>query len=64
MADSLKGYSGSRRYRGATYDLGVENPSAVVIGVAAVVYDGKPLESNILPIASPGTTVEVTVTMG
>ena len=40
----------------------VENPSAVQKGVAAVVYDGKPLESNRLPIASPGTTVEVTVT--
>ena len=61
---TLKGYTVTRRYRGATYHIRVENPSAVQKGVAAVVYDGKPLESNILPIASPGTTVEVTVTMG
>ena len=58
------GYTVTRRYRGATYHIRVENPSAVQKGVAAVVYDGKPLESNRLPIASPGTTVEVTVTMG
>ena len=61
---TLKGYTVTRRYRGATYHIRVENPSAVQKGVAAVVYDGKPLESNRLPIASPGTTVEVTVTMG
>lgn len=61
---TLKGYTVTRRYRGATYHIRVENPSAVQKGVAAVVYDGKPLESNSLPIASPGTTVEVTVTMG
>lgn len=61
---TLKGYTVTRRYRGATYHIRVENPSAVQKGVAAVVYDGKPLESNILPIASPGTTVEVAVTMG
>ena len=60
---TLKGYTVTRRYRGATYHIRVENPSAVQKGVAAVVYDGKPLESNRLPIASPGTTVEVTVTM-
>ena len=61
---TLKGYTVTRRYRGATYHIRVENPNAVQKGVAAVVYDGKPLESNILPIASPGTTVEVAVTMG
>ena len=61
---TLKGYTVTRRYRGATYHIRVENPSAVQKGVAAVVYDGKPLESNRLPIASPGTTVEVAVTMG
>ena len=61
---TLKGYTVTRRYRGATYHIRVENPNAVQKGVAAVVYDGKPLGSNRLPIASPGTTVEVTVTMG
>ena len=61
---TLKGYTVTRRYRGAVYHIRVENPGAVQKGVASVTYNGKPLAGNVLPIAAPGTTVEVTVTMG
>ena len=61
---TLKGYTVTRRYRGAVYHIRVENPDAVQKGVASVTYNGKPLAGNVLPIAAPGTTVEVTVTMG
>ena len=47
----------SRIYRGATYNIKIKNT-----GIKSVVMDGKPLESNLLPITEQGSvhTVEFT----
>ena len=46
------------------YHIRVENPDAVQKGVKRVTVNGAPIPGNMLPIAAPGETVEVTVVMG
>ena len=61
---TLQGYTVTRRYRGAIYHIRVENPHAVQKGVASVAVNGSAVAGNLLPLAKPGETVEVTVVMG
>ena len=61
---TLSGFTVTRRYRGAVYHIRVENPDAVQKGVKRVTVNGSPIPGNVLPIAAPGETVEVTVVMG
>ncbi len=58
------GYRISRRFRGATYDIAIENPEHVCRGVKAVTVDGKPIQSNVLPVFGDGKVHEVKVTLG
>ncbi len=58
------GYKVSRRFRGATYDIAINNPDHVCKGVKAVVVDGKAIEGNVLPVFADGKNHEVVVTLG
>ena len=60
----MKSFSVTRVYRGATYHITVDNTAGVQKGVSSVVMDGAMLQGNILPVATPGKTVEVCVKMG
>ena len=60
----LSGFTVTRRYRGATYHIAVDNTAAVQYGVKSVAVDGKPIEGSLLPLAPEGAVVEVQVTMG
>lgn len=53
-----------RRFRGASYDIEVQNPDHICKGVKAVVLDGEVLEGNLLPIFEDGDTHRVLVVMG
>jgi cellobiose phosphorylase len=64
IASSWPGFRVSRRFRGATYDITVRNPDGVMSGVAWLVVDGRRTESNLVPVAAPGSTVRVEVTLG
>ncbi len=57
------GFTVQRVYRGATYHITVRNPEHVCKGVRTVMVDGVPLESNIVPIALPGSVCRVEVTL-
>ena len=59
-----KGYSVSRRYRGALYRITVENPNGVEHGIEKILVNGKEVESNVLQTAEAGSMVEVKVTLG
>ena len=61
---TLGGFTVTRRYRGATYHIAVDNTAAVQYGVKSVAVDGKPVEGSLLPLAPEGAVVEVQVTMG
>ncbi len=59
-----KSFKVSRRYRGALYNINVENPDGVSKGVAQLSVEGEPLDGAKIPCAAPGKTVEVKVLMG
>jgi len=58
------GFKVTRRFRGATYVIEVENPDHVCRGVRRVTVDGRPLEGNLLPIFGDGKSHQVCVLMG
>ena len=54
------GFSVSRLFRGATYNITVKNPDHVSSGVKSMTVDGKAVEGNLIPAFADGThTVEV-----
>ncbi|MGN0618757.1 MAG: GH36-type glycosyl hydrolase domain-containing protein [Ruminiclostridium sp.] len=54
------GFSISRLFRGATYNITVKNPDHVCSGVKSMTVDGKPVDGNLIPAFANGThTVEV-----
>ena len=60
----MKGFTVTRRYRGAIYHITVKNPEGVQYGVKRVFVDGVEHKSNILAPAAAGTVVNVEVVMG
>ncbi len=57
------GFTVSRLYRGATYNIKVSNPDHVCSGVKSMTVDGKPVEGNVAPVFANGTH-EVEVVLG
>ena len=58
------GYKVSRRFRGATYEIAINNPDHVCRGVKAVTVDGKAIEGNVLPVFADGKVHQVEVVLG
>lgn len=58
------GFKVKRHFRNAIYEIEVENPQRVNRGVRAVVIDGQPYESNLLPVFGDGKTHPVQIVMG
>ena len=59
----MKGYTVSRRYRGATYHIIVDNSAGGQYGVKEVFVNGKSITGQVIPPAKPGTVTEVKVIM-
>ncbi len=57
-----KGFCVSRRYRGATYEITVENPDGVQYGVKELYADGRKVDA--LPVCPAGDKMQVRVVMG
>ena len=57
------GFQVQRQWRGATYQIRVENPDGVMKGVRSVEVDGQPAACP-LPIQAAGATCDVRVVMG
>jgi cellobiose phosphorylase len=53
-----------RKFRGATYNIEVQNPEHVSKGVKRVIVNGIDLESNVIPILEKGKEHSVIVVMG
>ena len=59
------GFRVTRRFRGACYEIKVENPQAVERGVQSLTLDGKEVEPTApLPVVEPGRTARVVARMG
>ena len=57
-----KEFSVTRKWRGATFDIKVENPNGVMKGVKKIVLNGKEVDS--IPVMEAGTKNDVTIVMG
>lgn len=58
------GFKVTRTFRGAVYQIAVENPQHLNSGVRSVTVDGQPYNSNLLPIFADGNTHRVQIIMG
>jgi cellobiose phosphorylase len=58
------GFSVTRRFRGATYEIEVKNPRGLCRGVNSLLVDGERVSGNLIPLAPAGRTVKVEVTLG
>ncbi len=56
---SWAGFTATRRFRGATYQISVRNPDRISGQVAFLEVDGQRIEGTLVPLAPPGTTVHV-----
>ena len=59
-----KGFTVSRRYRGAVYSITVDNTAGVEYGVKEITVNGTAQAGTVIPPAPAGETVEVKVIMG
>ena len=54
------GFTATRKFRGATYNITVKNPNHVCKGVVSMTVDGQAVDGNVIPAAEGGVhTVEV-----
>jgi cellobiose phosphorylase len=57
------GFTVSRAYRDAIYNITVKNPSHLETGDMKVLVDGKEISGNVIPPQPAGSVVEVEVTI-
>ncbi len=58
------GFKVTRKFRGATLKISVQNPSHVCKGVKSLIVDGKQIDGNIVPVFTDGKEHEIKVIMG
>lgn len=58
------GFKCRRIFRGAAYQIEVENPQHVNSGIRSVSVDGQPYPSNLLPVFADGSAHTVRIVMG
>jgi len=58
------GYTVTRKFRGATYNINISNPDAVSKGVKSISVDGVVNVGNVIPPGTPGEEYSVSVVMG
>ena len=63
ISSEWDGFTATREFRGATYNIMVKNPNGKCKGVAELVVDGKTIKGNLIPLAGPGAVVEVVATL-
>ena len=58
------GFTASRKFRGATYNITVKNPDHVNKGVKSLTVDGKAVDGKVVPVFADGAEHTVEVVMG
>ena len=64
VPENMKQFSISRRFRGATYRIRVENPDGVQRGVKCIRVNGARIDGSLVPALPAGGTAEIVVEMG
>ncbi len=58
------GFSVTRKFRGASYQIRVKNPQHICKGVKTLQVDGKMLDGNLIPVFADGLTHTIEVILG
>ena len=58
------GYKVMRAFKGAQYEINIQNPNHLIKGVVSLVVDGNKVEGNIIPDFKDGNTHTVEVILG
>ena len=64
VPSGCKGFTLTRQYRGAVYEITVKNPDGAQHGVKELRVDGELFQGDLIPVRAPDTTVKVEVLMG
>jgi cellobiose phosphorylase len=64
IPSNWSGFNITRKFRGATYNIKITNPSKVQKGVKKITVNGNEVSGNIIPLQATGKTYEVEVVMG
>ncbi len=64
IPNNWEGYTISRKFRNATYNIEITNPDKVSKGIQQITVNGSILEGNIIPILDKGSTNSIQVIMG
>lgn len=64
VPSTMKSFSMKRIFRGATYNIEVDNSAAVQKGIRSIEIDGQTIEGNVLPLGKAGESHAVKVVMG
>jgi cellobiose phosphorylase len=64
VPSGCKGFVVTRSYRGAEYEIHVDNPSGAQYGVKSMTVDGKAFDGKLIPVHPAGAHVRVDVTLG
>ncbi len=64
IPDYWKGFKITRKFRGATYRIEIQNPNGKSKGVSEVIVDGKPQATNLIPAFGDGLEHTVKVIIG
>ena len=64
VPEGFGSYTLSRKFRGVTYDITIENPGNVQKGIARMIVDGEEIEGNVIPFTGGKEHVKVTAVMG
>lgn len=60
----FSGFTVTRKFRGDTYVINVDNSAKAMKGVKSMTLDGKEISGNVLPVCGDGKVHQVTVIMG
>ncbi len=63
LPSTWPGFRATRHFRGATYEITVTKAAGLRGRVRRLVVDGEPVDGTLLPLAEPGSTVQVTATV-
>jgi len=64
VPSGCKGFTVTRFYRGAEYEIHVENPDGAQYGVKSMTIDGKAADGKLIPVQPAGSRVRVDVVLG
>ena len=64
IPDGFGGFTLTRKFRGAVYEIEVQNPNNVQKGICKLVVDGKEIEGNVIPFEAGKEVYHVTAVMG